>query len=305
MGVETVIGLLHPGDMGSAIGRVLREHGHTVVWSSSGRSAATAERAESAGLVDVGSIANVVEQSSILLSVCPPHAAVDVARAAAGFSGVFVDANAVSPTTARKIAGLITESGGDFVDGGIVGPPPNRHGTTRLYLSGGRATAVGAPFAGTRLEARVIGEAVGAASALKTAYAAWTKGSAALLLATRALARAEGVEGLLLRDWAESLPDLQERSRGAAGSASAKGWRWIGEMEEIAQAMAAAGLPPGFHQAAAEVFRRSPRAADAQADDTTLEAVTAALLAETNGRPVDARAADASTGEVPGQTSLL
>jgi hypothetical protein len=90
------------------------------------------------------------------------------------------------------------------------------------------------------------------------AYAAWTKGTAALLLAARALARAEGVEEALLAEWAISQPGLADRWTGAARSAAAKGWRWIAEMEEIAAAMAAAGLPEGFHRAAAEVYRRAP-----------------------------------------------
>ena len=103
------------------------------------------------------------------------------------------------------------------------------------------------------------GGSVGAASAVKMAYASWTKGSAALLLAARALARAEGVEETLLAEWGISQPGLEERSARAAGSAAAKGWRWIAEMEEIAATMAAAGLPGGFHQAAAEIYRRFPR----------------------------------------------
>jgi hypothetical protein len=87
------------------------------------------------------------------------------------------------------------------------------------------------------------------------AYASWTKGSAALLLAARALARAEGVEPVLLEEWGLSQPGLEKRWDGADGAAKAKGWRWVGEMEEIAAAMAAAGLPEGFHQAAAEIYR--------------------------------------------------
>ena len=102
------------------------------------------------------------------------------------------------------------------------------------------------------------------------AYAAWTKGSAALLLAARALARAEGVEDVLLAEWGISQPGLEARSARAAGAAAAKGWRWIAEMEEIAATMAAADLPGGFHQAAAEIYRRfSPadRAGEAAALD--------------------------------------
>ena len=136
-------------------------------------------------------------------------------------------------------------------------PPPSRPGTTRLYLSGGEAERIAALFAGTNVDARVISAEPGAASALKAAYAGWTKGSAALLLTVRELARAEGVEDALLEEWRLSIPELEERLAGAERSARRKGWRWIGEMEEIARSMSAQDLPTGFHEAAAEVFRRT------------------------------------------------
>ena len=249
----TVVGVLHPGEMGAAVAGVLRGRGDTVLWASAGRSAATAERARAAGLEDAGSSDELCRRCEILLSICPPHAAVDVARAASGFTGTYVDANAVAPDTARAIAKLQPR----LVDGGIVGPPPSRPGTTRLYLSGGEAGQIAALFAGTRLDARVLSAEPGAASALKAAYAGWTKGSAALLLTVRELARAEGVERALVEEWRLSLPELEERLAGAERSARRKGWRWVGEMEEIAQSMAAQDLPTGFHEAAAEVFRRA------------------------------------------------
>ena len=117
-------------------------------------------------------------------------------------------------------------------------------------------------FAGTALDTRVIDGPPEAASAVKMAYAGWTKGSAALLLAVRALARAEGVEEVLLAEWALSQPGLPGQHAAASRSAAAKGWRWTGEMEEIAASMAADGLPGGFHQAAAEIFGRSARPGD-------------------------------------------
>jgi 3-hydroxyisobutyrate dehydrogenase-like beta-hydroxyacid dehydrogenase len=249
---QLAIGLLHPGEMGAAVGETLRSAGHTVLWTSNGRSVETAARAEQAGLVDTGTTEELARRSELILSVCPPHAALEVARSVAGFEGTFVDANAVSPATAREIASTI---GGSFVDAGLVGPPPREPGSTRLYLAGPEATSVAAAFAGTALEPRVISEEPGAASALKMAYAAWTKGTAALLLAIRELARAEGVEEDLLEEWRLSLPDLIERSSAAARSADRKGWRWVAEMEEIAATFASAGLPDGFHLAAAEVFR--------------------------------------------------
>jgi 3-hydroxyisobutyrate dehydrogenase-like beta-hydroxyacid dehydrogenase len=248
------VGLLHPGEMGSAVGETLRSAGHPVLWASAGRSPETAARAESAGLLDAETSEELSRRSELILSICPPHAALEVARSVAGFDGLYVDANAVSPATTREVA---TAIGGRFVDAGIVGPPPREAGSTRIYLSGRDAEAVAELFAGTTLEPRVISKEPGAASALKMAYAAWTKGSAAMLLAIRALARAEHVEAVLLEEWETSLPELPERFAAAERSAERKGWRWVAEMEEIASTFASADLPDGFHRAAAEVFRRA------------------------------------------------
>jgi 3-hydroxyisobutyrate dehydrogenase-like beta-hydroxyacid dehydrogenase len=276
---DAVVGLLHPGEMGAALGSVLTERAKDVLWASSGRSPATADRAEGAALRDVGTVDRLAGESNVVMSVCPPHAAADVAQSVSGFEGVFVDANAVSPATARTIAAVIEQAGGHFVDGGIVGPPPRGGARTRLYLSGPSAGLVADLFVGTAVEARIVSEEIGAASAVKMAYAAWTKGTAALLLAIRALARAEEVEPALLEEWGDSLPELPELSRRAARSAGGKGWRWVGEMEEIASTFASAGLPDGFHQAAAEIFRRSPNLEGRDADEQTLDRVLAAVRA--------------------------
>jgi 3-hydroxyisobutyrate dehydrogenase-like beta-hydroxyacid dehydrogenase len=259
---DVTIGLLHPGEMGAAVGRCLAGAGHRVLWVPEGRSAASAARARSAGLTAAdGGLAEVARRCDAVVSVCPPHAAVGVAGEVAGFGfgGVYVDANAISPATAREVARVVEGGGASYVDGGIIGTPPVAPGITRLYLSGARAGEVQRLFAGTDVDARVIEGEPFAASAVKMAYASWTKGSGALLLAARALARAQGVEKVLLAEWALSQPGLAERSDRAAASAAAKGWRWVAEMEEIAAAMGAAGEPEGFHLAAAEVYRRYPR----------------------------------------------
>jgi hypothetical protein len=263
------VGLLHPGEMGAAIGAALRAHGDEVAWASRGRSGDTAERAEQAGLVDVGDVEELCRRSDVLISVCPPHAAVDVARSAAGFEGIYLDANAVSPGTSRAIGSRLNR----FVDGGIVGPPPREPGTTRLYLAGVEAPQLAESFSGTIVDARVVADQPGAASALKMAYASWTKGSSALLLAARALAQAEGVEEALLEEWDLSLPDLPERSARAARSALQKGWRWVGEMNEIASSYTSAGLPEGFHRAAAEIYRRTSGGPDGEAVEGVLAAI--------------------------------
>jgi 3-hydroxyisobutyrate dehydrogenase-like beta-hydroxyacid dehydrogenase len=260
--VVVTIGLLHPGEMGAALGAALRAAGQIVLWASAERSAATRARAEEAGLEDAGTPDELGRRSDVIVAVCPPHAAVDLARAFPRFAGIYVDANAVSPATARTIAGLV----GRCVDGGIVGPPPSEPGTTRVYLSGADTRPVADLFAGTIVDARIVSGDVGAASALKMAYAAWTKGTSALLLAVRALASFEGVEEALLEEWRLSLPGLGERSAGAGRSALRKSWRWVGEMDEIAETFAAAGLPDGFHRAAAEIYRRSSHAEESGGD---------------------------------------
>ena len=266
---EVTIGLLHPGEMGAAVGQCLAGAGHQVLWVPEGRSAATRKRADAAGLAGCG-LAEMIGRSDLIVSVCPPAAALDAARLVSGFGGIYLDANAISPATAGEVARIAAVGGASYVDGGIIGTPPVAPGFIRLYLSGPRAGQVRALFEGTAVDARLVAPP-GTASAVKMAYASWTKGSAALLLAARALARAEGVEDVLLAEWGISQPGLEARSAGAAGAAAAKGWRWIAEMEEIAATMAAAGLPEGFHQAAAEIYRRfSP--ADRAGEQAALDA---------------------------------
>jgi 3-hydroxyisobutyrate dehydrogenase-like beta-hydroxyacid dehydrogenase len=250
--------------MGAAVGHCLTTRGHQVLWASDGRSDQTARRALAAGLSDAGPARVVAERASVIISVCPPHAAVDVACSVAGFGGMYVDANAVSPQTARRVCEIVTEGGARYVDGGIIGPPPVSPGSTRLYLSGAPADEVRALFDGTVLDARIAGGGPWSASALKMAYASWTKGSAALLLAARELADAEGVANALDAEWELSQPGLADRHRAAERSAASKGWRWIAEMTEIAATMAAAGLPEGFHAAAAEMFGSFPRGTPGQ-----------------------------------------
>ena len=273
------IGLLHPGEMGATVGAAARRNEAQVVWASQGRGAHTRGRAEEAGLTDAGSLSALVERSRIVLSVCPPHAAAELARAVAerSFSGVYVDANAVSPATVRDVRRIVEAGGASFVDGGIIGPPALHPGTTRLYLSGAESARVAACFRHGPLEARVLDGPPGTASALKMAYAAYTKGSAALLIAIRTLAMHEGVDAALLREWELSQAELPTRSAGAVRANAGKAWRFGAEMEEIADTFAAAGLPDGFHRAAAEVYRRMSGYKDAPNPPSVEEAASRVL----------------------------
>jgi len=276
MSIRTVA-LLHPGEMGSAIGACLARRGLRIVWASSGRSAATRSRAIAAGLEDLGSLERALDVADLVFSVCPPHGALALAREVAdrGFEGIFVDANAISPETARSVGQALAKAGASFVDGGIIGPPPVEAGRSRLYLSGGPEQEVAALLAGSNLEAIALGAPAGAASALKACYAAWTKGATALLAAVRALAQSEGVEAALLAEWQRSQPGTDKRSEVITVQAR-KAWRWVGEMEEIAASFEGAGLPGGFHLAAADLYRRL-EAFKAGNNPPSLAEVTAAI----------------------------
>src|SRR5712691_3350591 len=281
---QVTVGVLHPGEMGASVGAAARRGGAEVVWASAGRSAATHARAVADGLRDVGTLQNLVTASEVIVSVCPPGVAADVARAVAGyrFSRVYVDANAVSPETARKVEAIIERGGATFVDGGISGPPARAAGSTRLYLSGPTAQQVAPLFKDGLLEVIVLERGAGAASALKVAFAAYTKGTAALLIAIRAFARAEGVDAALVQEWAHTLPGLPGQCEGAVRASARKAWRFVGEMEETATAFKAAGLPDSFHRAAAELYRRLERYKDTDTPPS-LEEATAVILQLSQG----------------------
>ena len=276
--MSSVVAILHPGDMGGAVGACLTRQDMQVVWASGGRSESTRSRAEAARLEDLETVARCAEAADIVLSICPPHGAIDLAReiAAQGFKGIYVDANAIAPETTREVGRIIEKGGASFVDAGIIGPPPKGEGRSRLYLAGANAKPVAELFSGTALTAIVMDGPIGTASAIKVCYAAWNKGAIAMLGAVLALARHEGVDQALLKEWAQSQPELGKRMEMVATSAR-KGWRWVGEMEEIAASFESAGLPPGFHLAAAEINRSLESFKDAGKNPSIAE-VTSALL---------------------------
>jgi 3-hydroxyisobutyrate dehydrogenase-like beta-hydroxyacid dehydrogenase len=222
--------------MGAAVGQAI---GDRVLWASEGRSAATASRAS--GFDDAGTVAALVARSDVVLSVCPPGIAEEVARdvAARGFRGVYVDANATSPARMERIASLFEHA----VDGSITA----RTGI-RLYLSGGAddVELVRGLFT-EPVEAVPLAGGIGAASALKMAFAGWNKIGAVLEAQAYAVARAYGLEQALEREGVESR---------RVGAAAGRAWRWIAEMHEIGDTHAALGLDDGIARGAAATLER-------------------------------------------------
>ena len=274
------LGILHPGEMGISLAASAQNSGREVYWSSEGRSSATQARAARFGLRDAGSLAALCAACEVVVSVCPPHAAEAQARdvVAAGFRGLYVDANAISPQRAVEIGRLMAEAGVIFVDGGIIGGPAWKPGSTWLYLAGPNAAAAAACFAAGPLETRLLGDEIGTASALKMCYAAYTKGTTALLCAILATADRLGVREALYQQWDQDEAGSAHRIHQRVRMVTAKAWRFVGEMEEIAATLDMAGLPPGFHLAAADVYRRLAPFKDA-AETPSLEAVLTALIA--------------------------
>ena len=247
--------LLHPGEMGSSIGAALRASEHTVYWVEENRSNETKSRAYADSLSPMCSLEEGLGVVDMVFSICPPEAALDLALQVhdLDYGGLFIDANAIAPSTAQKISALFEER---YVDGGIIGPPARRVGNTRMYLSGVHGQEVVRLFEGTLVNALYVDNSPTSASALKMCYASYTKGTSALLLALRALAEHHGIADALVAEWAVSQPELESRSSYAAPRTSRKGWRFVGEMLEISKTYEEAGLPGDFHQAAAEIYRR-------------------------------------------------
>jgi len=271
------IGLLHPGEMGASIGAAAVAAGNGVYWVAQGRSAASAARAQRAGLKAAGGLEELARACAVIVSVCPPEAAEAVLAGtlAAGFAGLYVDLNAIAPQRAARMAAALGAAGGELVDGSIIGGPAWKPGTT-AYLSGPAAGRAAACFAGSPLETVVLGEAIGQASALKMCFSAYSKGSMALLAAALAAAEALGVRAPLEAQWARDSAGPGAQAEARTRRVTAKAWRFAGEMEEVADTFEAAGLPGGFHHAAAELYTRLAGFKDA-ASLPELEAVLRAL----------------------------
>jgi 3-hydroxyisobutyrate dehydrogenase-like beta-hydroxyacid dehydrogenase len=252
-----VIGILHPGAMGAAVGNALKPAAGAVIWAAAGRSLTTSKRAETADLVGVPDVAELARRADVVISVCPPDAARAVAEEVApllGDGAVFVDANAVSPATATGIAELLGPE--RVVDGAIIGPPAWEPGRTVVWLAGDAAPTVAALFDGSPFAARVLPGPVGAASALKACFALQSKALPTLWVQLDAAARAYGVADEIREELHRTGVDLDERLAGIDAQARGKAWRWVGEMQEAGDAFAAVGLPDGFSRAAALTYER-------------------------------------------------
>ncbi|MEU2730577.1 DUF1932 domain-containing protein [Streptomyces griseoviridis] len=255
---QPTVGILHPGSMGAAVAACAATNAADALWCETGRSTASVERAAEFGLTPVATLAELLDRSDIVISLCPPAAAEDLARDVAGhrFAGVYVEANAINPERTTRIAGLL-EPAATVVDGGVVGSPPVRGKTPTLYLSGpAEATSrIETLFAGTDVRTMTLGTEIGKASALKLAYASFQKTSRVLVALAVGMAREHGVDQELIEVASKRTDSYLSEPQYVAKTA-ARAWRWGPELEEAADALAAAGLPPEMLRAAASTLAR-------------------------------------------------
>jgi 3-hydroxyisobutyrate dehydrogenase-like beta-hydroxyacid dehydrogenase len=273
------IGILHPGEMGVSIAASAIHNGHEVYWLPKDRSGKTRARAEKHSLREIDSLAELCQICEVIISVCPPHAAEGIVQSVCktGFQGLYLDANAISPQRAHKIGTILEKNGARFVDGGIIGGPAWRPKETWLYLSGEHSEEIASCFSKGPLETKVIGHEIGKASALKMCYAAYTKGTTALLCAILAAAESLDVREELYQQWDVDDQGFSGEVNRRVVRATTKAWRFEGEMKEIASTFAEEGLPSKFHEAAAEIFHRLANFKDT-AEAPRLDDVIKALL---------------------------
>jgi len=258
-----VVAIVAPGNMGSAVGRRLTENGVRVLTTLAGRGAASVGRASAAGMTDVP--LDRLTEAEIVLSILPPAHALSFAEQmaplllAAEHKPVFVDCNAVSPETVRRIGTVVAGTGASFVDASIIGLAPKPGQTSpHIYVCGENAARV-LVLGEYGLDVRVLDGAVGAASALKMSYAGINKGVAALASAMILAAARSGATEALYQEMSESLPGLLQSLRRQVPDMLPKAYRWVAEMREIAgfagEDAAAREIFVGF----AELFARVSR----------------------------------------------
>lgn len=247
--------------MGSAVGKFLAEGGFDVISSLDGRSDFTKNRARECGIRDLGSIGDAVAAADLVLSILDPARAEDIATAVAdvmkksGKQLVFADCNAISPATASKLNAIIDDAGGIFVDVGIIGGAPTGKENFPNFCTSGPQADLLQPLDGKGVNILKVGGEVGAGSAIKICNGAWNKGAFALYTGVMMAAEHYGFTEILRERLPGSQAGTVDKLDAAINRLPSLSGRYIGEMEQVAETFASIGMPDGFHQASAELFR--------------------------------------------------
>src|SRR5712691_3237951 len=234
-----VIGLIAQGMMGSGVGRRLRESGAEVRTLLSGRSPASAERAEAAGMVAAANERELLSGADFFLSILPPGEAEPLARRLAPAltalerKPVYIDCNAVSPQSVIRIGEILAPTGAHFIDAGIIGGPPQPGKKGPSIYASGEHVREALPLRDWGIDLRAVDGPIGAASGGKMSYAGITKGTTAIAAAMLLGAARFGCAEALIAELSDSQPQMLARMRSNIPGMYDKAYRWVAEMEEI------------------------------------------------------------------------
>lgn len=255
------IAIMSPGNMGSAVGAVLGQNGYDVITCLAGRTDYTRNLAAQAGMGDRQSLDALVGEADLVLSILDPAKAVPVAGEIAaamercGARPAYADCNATSPATAGQLQGIVEGAGAAFIDVGIIGGAPKEDGPGPMFCTSGPHGALMGELDGKGIRILDVGPDIGQGSAIKICNGAWNKGAFALYTAVMMAAEHYGFVGHLRPRLPGSQAGTVELIDDAILRLPSLSGRYIGEMEQVAETFASIGLPPGMHQAAAELFR--------------------------------------------------
>ncbi|MDE0720323.1 MAG: DUF1932 domain-containing protein [Dehalococcoidia bacterium] len=259
MSIESVA-ILSPGDMGHAIGQLLRENELKVFTCLTGRSDRTRELSEKAGIIDVPNLNDLVEQSDVVMSItvseAVPGLCHEIADAvkATGTDLLFAECNAIAPSLSAEMQKVLNEGGARYVDASIIGGPPRNGNSPRLYVSGDNATEF-EQLKDFGLDVRNLGTQLGRASGIKMCYAAMTKGTTALHTELLIAAEKMGLREELMAEFAGGQQAVITRMEGWIPTMPAKSRRWVSEMEEIEATFRELGLTPDIFKGVADMYR--------------------------------------------------
>jgi L-threonate 2-dehydrogenase len=236
--MHPVVAIVAAGNMGAAVAKRLTGQGIRILTSLVGRSTETARRAAAAGMIAVTD--EELAAADFILSIVPPGDAMRLARrfvpalTASNSKPIFVDCNAVNPATVERIAATIAPTGSPFLDCGIIGPPPAPGEPGPRFYASGAAAARFAVLRGYGLDVRVLDGTLSAASALKMSYAGITKGTQAVGAAMLLAATRAGSAEALFAELNESQAGILAWLTRSLSRMPPKAYRWVAEMEEIA-----------------------------------------------------------------------
>ena len=257
------LGVIGYGEVGKTFADGLKAQGLDPIstWDLKFTDPATRERerahASAQGVHACESAAGLCQRSQLILSAVTASNTLAVAREAAAHirpGAFFLDLNSASPGTKQQAAALIDAAGGRYVEAGVMTSVPPYGIRVPMLLGGAHAKTLLPLLASWGLDAKVVSDELGVASAIKMCRSVMIKGLEALVIESYSTARAYGVEDHMLPTLAETFPSINWAEQGAYffSRVVQHGKRRAEEMRESANTVREAGFEPFMTAAIAQ-----------------------------------------------------